>query len=100
MQFGRCPTAPAEVGGFLTPLTAVGHTLGKGLSVPLWLMGDRFALATQILILMDQLKNATHFSSTFRHWALLVIMGKKCGFSKLVPCQGERNFFLSGYLIM
>lgn len=85
--------APAEVGGFVTPPTAVGHTLGKGLSVPLWLMGDRFALATQILILMDQLKNATHFSSTCRHWALLVIRGKKCSFCKLVLYKGERNFF-------
>lgn len=38
-------------GGFLSPLTAVGDTLGKGISVPPLLMGDRFALAAQILVL-------------------------------------------------
>lgn len=41
-------------GGFLTPLTAVGDTLGKGVSEPPLLMGDRFALAAQILVLTDE----------------------------------------------
>ena len=40
-------------GGFLTPLTAVGDTLGKGVSVPPLLTRDGFALATQIVVLMD-----------------------------------------------
>jgi len=40
--------------GFLAPLTAMGDILGKGVSVPLLLMGDRLALAVQILVLRDQ----------------------------------------------
>lgn len=50
--------------------------------------------------LVNQVKTATCLPSACRHLALLEIMEKKCSFSKLNLCQGERNLFLAGYLIV
>lgn len=53
VKFVKFPAGRTVAPEVLTPLIAMGDTLRKEVLVPVLLTGDQFALAVQILLLID-----------------------------------------------